>query len=193
MSCIKFTPHLKEGILFPAFGVLSLSPTWSWGSGLPLLLETRLVDHVSPFLFSPPSVTRLERKEPESVGKLSSHWKFIWSFWQASACPFLSFPPLKGLTVFTYHFVSIISSVFPYCWGYLVPAPSSTHPPFSGWTRAVKIKMVECPDSCSYNPTEVSETTRPRVMLSLSGFLCQNQAAHCVRIGLCRTLYWAIF
>lgn len=80
---------------------------------------------------------------PESVGKLSFTLESSsGAFDKLLPAPSSVSPPLKGLTVFTYHFVSIISSVFPYCWGYLVPAPSSTHPPFSGWTRAVKIKMV---------------------------------------------------
>lgn len=158
--------------------------------GLPLLLETvALVDHVSPFLSHSHQSLGLKETSAWECWKVVVHTgKFIWSFWQASACPFLSFPSSKGsycvyLSFCIYH---------QFCFSSLLgifSASSFFHSPSPLWLDQSSQDKDggECPDSCSYNPTESQRPPGPRVMLSLSGFLCQrNQAAHC-QIGLCRT------
>lgn len=197
MSCIEFTPHLKEGILFPAFGFL-VCPLPDLGVvGLPLLLETvALVDHVSPFLSHSHQSLGLKEKGAWECWKVVVHTeKYIWSFWQASACPFPSFPSSKGsyrvyLSFCIYHqfYFSSLLGIFS--------ATSFFHSPSPLWLDQSSQDKYgrECPDSCSYNPNESQKPPRPRVMLSLSGSLCQrNQAAHCVRLSSAGPFYWAIF
>ena len=92
----------------------------------------------------------------------------------------------KGLTAFICHFVSITSSIFLHCWGYLVPAPSSTHPPLSGCTRAVKIKMV--------GSVQTAAPTTPTSLRSHreQGFCCHSVALSVKEIRLLPVLDWAL-
>lgn len=162
--------------------VLGLSPSWPWGRGASTSAGDSLLGWSRlSFPFSLPSVTTVERKGAWECWKVVVHTgKFIWSFWQASACPFPSFPSSKGsyrvyLSLCIYHqfYFSSLLRIFS--------ASSFFHSPSPLWLDQSSQGKDdrECPDSCSYNPTESQKPPRPRAMLSLTGWHSLSKKSGC--------------